>query len=54
MLSDHFSPIKVQNFDAVVISEKHQPVRGAKHLEKQSRVRFHLIGDAKTPRNLMF
>ncbi|HRF90939.1 MAG TPA: NADH:flavin oxidoreductase, partial [Desulfobacter postgatei] len=47
-------PVTLEGFDTVVISEKHQPVRDAKHLEKQSRAKFHMIGDAKTPRHLMF
>ena len=47
-------PVTLEGFDTVVISEKHQPVREAKQLEKQSRAQFHMIGDAKTPRHLMF
>jgi NADPH-dependent 2,4-dienoyl-CoA reductase/sulfur reductase-like enzyme len=47
-------PVILEGFDTVVISEKHQPVRDARHLEKQSRAKFHMIGDAKTPRHLMF
>ena len=47
-------PVTLDGFDTVVISEKHQPVRDARHLEKQSRAKFHMIGDAKTPRHLMF
>ncbi|MCA1784562.1 MAG: NAD(P)/FAD-dependent oxidoreductase, partial [Desulfobacteraceae bacterium] len=44
----------LHGWDTVVISEKHQAVRTAKILEKESRARFHLIGDAKTPRHLMY
>ena len=44
----------LQGFDTVVISEKHQAVRDAKILEKGSSARFHLIGDAKSPRHLMY
>lgn len=44
----------LSGFDTVVISEKHQPVRDMKQLEKKSSARFHLIGDAKTPRHLMY
>ncbi|MFO7911153.1 MAG: FAD-dependent oxidoreductase, partial [Desulfotignum sp.] len=44
----------LQGFDTVVISEKHQAVRDAKILEKESSARFHLIGDAKSPRHLMY
>ncbi len=47
-------PVTLEGFDTVVISEKHQPVREARQLEKQSRAKFHMIGDAKTPRHLMF
>ncbi|MBI9090240.1 MAG: FAD-dependent oxidoreductase [Desulfobacterium sp.] len=41
-------------FETVVISEKHLSVREAKKLEKQTRAVFHLIGDAKSPRHLMY
>ena len=44
----------LSGFDTVVISEKHQPVRDIKKLEKNCSARFHLIGDAKTPRHLMY
>ncbi|MCA1794777.1 MAG: NAD(P)/FAD-dependent oxidoreductase, partial [Desulfobacteraceae bacterium] len=44
----------LNGWDTVVISEKHQAVRDAKILEKESLARFHLIGDAKTPRHLMY
>ena len=41
-------------FDAVVISEKQSSIRDAKNLEKKSQAKFHLIGDAKSPRHLMY
>jgi pyruvate/2-oxoglutarate dehydrogenase complex dihydrolipoamide dehydrogenase (E3) component len=41
-------------FDAVVISEKQSSIRDARNFEKKSRIRFHLIGDAKSPRHLMY
>jgi len=41
-------------FDTVVISEKYEPVREMKSLEKRSSARFHLIGDARSPRHLMY
>jgi len=44
----------LSGFDSVVISEKQSPVRDAKNLEKQTRATFHLIGDAKSPRHLMY
>ena len=47
-------PVTLGGFNTVVISEKHQSVRDARYLEKQSRAKFHIIGDAKTPRHLMF
>lgn len=42
------------NFDSVVISEKQRPIRDAKKLEKKTTAKFHLIGDAKSPRHLMY
>jgi 2,4-dienoyl-CoA reductase-like NADH-dependent reductase (Old Yellow Enzyme family)/thioredoxin reductase len=44
----------LSGFDTVVISEKYESVRAAKSLEKTSSARFHLIGDAKSPRHLMY
>ncbi|WP_022666653.1 FAD-dependent oxidoreductase [Desulfospira joergensenii] len=46
--------VTLAGFDTVVISEKQQPVRDAKKLEKESRAKFHFIGDAKSPRHLMY
>ena len=46
--------ITLKGFDTVVISEKQQPVRDAKKLEKNSNAQFHFIGDAKSPRHLMY
>ncbi len=46
--------INLSGFDTIVISEKHQPVREMKKFEKNSTARFHFIGDAKTPRHLMY
>ncbi|HCY85957.1 MAG TPA: NADH:flavin oxidoreductase, partial [Desulfobacteraceae bacterium] len=46
--------VTLSGYDTVVISEKHQPVREAKTLEKKSDAHFHIIGDAKTPRHLMY
>ena len=45
---------EMSGFDTVVISEKHQPVREAKALEKSPGAVFHIIGDAKDPRHLMY
>jgi len=44
----------LSGFDTVVISETYEAVRAAKSLEKRSSARFHLIGDAKSPRHLMY
>jgi NADPH-dependent 2,4-dienoyl-CoA reductase/sulfur reductase-like enzyme len=44
----------LSGFDTVVISEKYEAVRAAKSLEKTAPARFHLIGDAKSPRHLMY
>ncbi|WP_300457127.1 FAD-dependent oxidoreductase [Desulfobacula sp.] len=41
-------------FDSVVISEKQRPIREAKKLEGKTHVPFYLIGDAKSPRHLMY
>lgn len=46
--------ITLTGFDAVVISEKQSPIREAKDLEKKTGARFHLIGDARSPRHLMY
>ena len=42
------------DFDSVVISEKHSAIRDAKNFEKQTKTKFHYIGDAKSPRHLMY
>lgn len=47
-------PFSLTGFETVVISEKHLSVREAKKLEKQTRAVFHPIGDAKSPRHLMY
>ncbi len=46
--------IILKGFNSVVISEKQSPVRDAKKLEKKTKAKFHFIGDAKTPRHLMY
>jgi 2,4-dienoyl-CoA reductase-like NADH-dependent reductase (Old Yellow Enzyme family)/thioredoxin reductase len=46
--------ISLTGFDSVVISEKHRSIRDAKKLETETRAQFHLIGDAKSPRHLMY
>ncbi|MCP3875804.1 MAG: FAD-dependent oxidoreductase [Desulfobacteraceae bacterium] len=42
------------DFQSVVISEKHSAIRDAKKLERKTKAKFHLIGDAKSPRHLMY
>jgi len=44
----------LDGFDSVVISEKQSSIRDAKKLEKKVKATFHLIGDAKSPRHLMY
>jgi pyruvate/2-oxoglutarate dehydrogenase complex dihydrolipoamide dehydrogenase (E3) component len=44
----------ITGFDSVVISEKQIPIRDAKKIEKKTKAKFYLIGDAKSPRHLMY
>ncbi len=44
----------LSGFDTVVISEKFEAVRAARSFEKTSAARFHVIGDARSPRHLMY
>ncbi len=44
----------LSGFQSVVISEKHSSIREAKKLERKANVKFHMIGDAKSPRHLMY
>ncbi len=46
--------VTLSGFDTVVISEKQQAVRDMKQLENQCSAKFHFIGDAKSPRHLMY
>ncbi|MBT7260994.1 MAG: FAD-dependent oxidoreductase, partial [Desulfobacula sp.] len=46
--------ITLTGFESVVISEKHSSIREAKKLERKTKTPFHLIGDAKSPRHLMY
>jgi 2,4-dienoyl-CoA reductase-like NADH-dependent reductase (Old Yellow Enzyme family)/thioredoxin reductase len=41
-------------FDAVVISEKYTSIRSSREIENKTRAQFHWIGDAKSPRHLMY
>ncbi|MFH2063700.1 MAG: FAD-dependent oxidoreductase [Pseudomonadota bacterium] len=46
--------VELQDYHMVVISEKHDPIREAVKLVKEAGIPFYLIGDAKTPRHLMY
>lgn len=46
--------IILTGFGSVVISEKQSPIRDAKKLETKTNAQFHFIGDAKSPRHLMY
>jgi len=46
--------IELTDFDTVVISEKHVSIRDMKNIENQTNCEFHFIGDAKSPRHLMY
>lgn len=43
----------LEGYDSVVVAETMTPVRDAKNLLKGRDIEVHMIGDAKTPRNLM-
>ncbi|MBA3008745.1 MAG: NAD(P)/FAD-dependent oxidoreductase [Proteobacteria bacterium] len=47
-------PHTLTGFDTVVISEKQQSIRDAKQLEKNTPAEFYFIGDARSPRHLMY
>ncbi|RJP77167.1 MAG: NADH:flavin oxidoreductase [Desulfobacteraceae bacterium] len=46
--------VELKDYHMVVISEKHDPIREAVKPVKEAGVPFHFIGDAKTPRHLMY
>ncbi|MFH2090782.1 MAG: FAD-dependent oxidoreductase [Pseudomonadota bacterium] len=46
--------ITLSGFDAVVICEQYESIRDARQFEQKSRAQFYLIGDAKSPRHLMY
>jgi 2,4-dienoyl-CoA reductase-like NADH-dependent reductase (Old Yellow Enzyme family)/thioredoxin reductase len=54
IFSSRGEKIALSGFDTVVITEKYEAVREARSLEKTSSARFHIIGDAKSPRHLMY
>ncbi|MBU0972104.1 MAG: FAD-dependent oxidoreductase, partial [Proteobacteria bacterium] len=47
-------PHTLTGFDTVVISEKQQSIRDAKQLGKNTAAKFYFIGDARSPRHLMY
>ena len=46
-------PVTLKGFDTVVVAEAMAPVRDAKQMLQGREIELHVIGDAKTPRNLM-
>jgi len=47
------NPVTLEGFDSVVVAEAMTPMRDAKQLLDHRKLEVHVIGDAKTPRNLM-
>jgi 2,4-dienoyl-CoA reductase-like NADH-dependent reductase (Old Yellow Enzyme family)/thioredoxin reductase len=47
------NPVSLEGFDSVVVAEAMTPMRDAKQLLDRRNLDVHVIGDAKTPRNLM-
>ncbi|MDA8140531.1 MAG: FAD-dependent oxidoreductase [Desulfobacteraceae bacterium] len=45
---------RIDAFDAVVLADKFSPLREAANLLKNRRIETHFIGDAKSPRHLMY
>jgi 2,4-dienoyl-CoA reductase-like NADH-dependent reductase (Old Yellow Enzyme family)/thioredoxin reductase len=46
-------PVTLEGFDTVVVAEAMAPVRDAKQMLDKRGIEVHMIGDAKSPRNLM-
>jgi 2,4-dienoyl-CoA reductase-like NADH-dependent reductase (Old Yellow Enzyme family)/ribulose 1,5-bisphosphate synthetase/thiazole synthase len=46
-------PVTLEGFDTVVVAEAMTPVRDAKSMLERRHLDVYVIGDAKTPRNLM-
>jgi len=44
----------LSGFESVVISEKQRSIRDARDFEAKTNAKFYFIGDAKSPRNLMY
>jgi pyruvate/2-oxoglutarate dehydrogenase complex dihydrolipoamide dehydrogenase (E3) component len=47
------NPVTLEGFDSVVVAESMTPMRDARQLLDCRKLDVHVIGDAKTPRNLM-
>jgi hypothetical protein len=47
------NPAALEDFDTVVVAEAMTPVRDARQMLDRRNLELHVIGDAKTPRNLM-
>ena len=47
------NPMTLAGFDTVVVAEAMTPVRDAKPILDQRKIEVYVIGDAKSPRNLM-
>ncbi len=46
-------PVTLQDFDTVVVAEAMAPVRDARQMLQHRKMEVYVIGDAKSPRNLM-
>jgi hypothetical protein len=46
-------PVSLAGFDTVVVAEAMAPVRDARQMLQHRKMGVYVIGDAKTPRNLM-
>jgi 2,4-dienoyl-CoA reductase-like NADH-dependent reductase (Old Yellow Enzyme family) len=47
------NPVSLEDFDSVVVAEAMAPLRDAKPLVDRRDIDVHVIGDARSPRNLM-
>jgi 2,4-dienoyl-CoA reductase-like NADH-dependent reductase (Old Yellow Enzyme family)/thioredoxin reductase len=53
ILTSAGNPVTLDNYDTVVVAEGMIPVRDAKQILDRPNLAVHIIGDAKTPRDLM-
>lgn len=54
VFKDNKGQFELDGYDSVVISEKHVSIRETKELEEATGKPFYFIGDAKSPRHLMY